>query len=280
MNVGSDIKFIAPWQYVTKVTVFHVLTYIVCGIIFSALFNYKELFNEGCMAYYMQPVESTRTLIGPLFQVVRGVIFGCVLLLLRDFIRTEKWGFLKLYALIFVFGIINTPGPAPSSIEGMIYTQTPWMVHLKGAPEIIVQTFIFAWLVAGIDKQKKAMAEKTKKALIATIICVVGYSLGGIIIAAIQKVDVTGQASNIQSYITLGVTGAICFAITYWYLGKREEKKTVFAALYYGTMYGICAVFPAIYNMMTDSPYKTPLSFVICALPAIAIAFYLEKRKK
>lgn len=148
-------KLVAPWQYVTKVTIYHMVTYIVCGIIFSNLFNYSELFNEGCMATYMYPVSSTNTMMGPLFQVVRGLLFGLVLLLLRDYIRTEKLGFLKLYALILVLGIINTPGPAPSSIEGMIYTKVPWIVHLKGAPEIVVQTFLFAWWVSTIDLPKK-----------------------------------------------------------------------------------------------------------------------------
>ena len=113
---------VAPWKYVTKVTIYHMVTYFVCGIIFSTLFNYREVFNEGCMAYYMYPVDSTNTMMGPLFQVVRGLLFGVVLLLLRDYIRTEKWGFLKLYALLLVIGVINIAGAAPSSIEGMIYT--------------------------------------------------------------------------------------------------------------------------------------------------------------
>ena len=152
MNESTDTigKLVTPWQYVTKITIYHVVTYIVCGIIFSSLFNYSELFNEGCMAYYMQPIASTNTLMGPLFQVVRGLLFGLVLLLLREYIRTEKLGFLKLYTLILVLGIINTPGPAPSSIEGMIYTKVPWIVHLKGAPEIMAQTFLFAWWVSSI----------------------------------------------------------------------------------------------------------------------------------
>ena len=78
MNESTDTigKLVTPWQYVTKITIYHVVTYIVCGIIFSSLFNYSELFNEGCMAYYMQPIASTNTLMGPLFQVVRGLMFG------------------------------------------------------------------------------------------------------------------------------------------------------------------------------------------------------------
>ena len=281
MNESTETtgKLVAPWQYVTKVTIYHVVTYIVCGIIFSSLFNYSELFNEGCMAYYMQPVASTNTLMGPMFQVVRGLLFGLVLLLLREYIRTEKLGFLKLYALILVLGIINTPGPAPSSIEGMIYTKVPWIVHLKGAPEIVVQTFLFAWWVSSIDKQKKQMSEVVRKALIATIICVMGYSIGGIIIAAIQQVNVTSEASNIQSYITLGITGALCFVLTYWYVKKQAPKNAIHTVAYYGALYAICAAYPAIHNMVIDSPYKTPLAFVICALPVVAIAIYLEIKK-
>lgn len=281
MNESTDTigKLVTPWQYVTKITIYHVVTYIVCGIIFSSLFNYSELFNEGCMAYYMQPIASTNTLMGPLFQVVRGLLFGLVLLLLREYIRTEKLGFLKLYTLILVLGIINTPGPAPSSIEGMIYTKVPWIVHLKGALEIMAQTFLFAWWVSSIDKRKKQMSEMTKKALIATIICVVGYSLCGIIIAAIQQVDVSNEVSNIHSYITLGIAGALCFVLSYWYVKKRAAKKTINVIIYYGALYAICAAYPAIHNMVTDSPYQTPLAFVICCLPIVAIAIHLEKKK-
>lgn len=157
MNESTDTigKLVTPWQYVTKITIYHVVTYIVCGIIFSSLFNYSELFNEGCMRYYMQPIASTNTLMGPLLQVVRGLLFGLVLLLLREYIRTEKLGFLKLYAILLVVGIINIAGAAPSSIEGLIYTQVPLIVHLKMAPEVMVQTFLFAWWVSTIDKPKK-----------------------------------------------------------------------------------------------------------------------------
>ena len=270
---------IAPWKYVLKVTFYHVITYIVCGIIFSTLFNYRELFNMGSMAYYMQPVDSSSTLMGPLFQIVRGLIFGLVLLLLRDYIRTEKLGFLKLFALIFVFGIINTPGPAPSSIEGMIYTKTPWQVHLLGAPEIIVQTFLFSWLVSNIDKEKKKMPEIIKKSLITTIICVVGYSLCGIIIAALRHVDVMNKASDTQSYITLGISGALCFILAYWYVKKQKENRAIFSVAFYLALYIICAVYPAVRNIITDSPFKTPLSFVISGLPVLVVYFYLEKTK-
>lgn len=279
-NTETTGKLVAPWQYVTKVSIYHVVTYIVCGIIFSSLFNYSELFSEGCMAYYMHPVASTNTLMGPLFQVVRGVLFGLVLLLLRDYIRTEKLGFLKLFSLMLVFGIINTPGPALSSIEGMIYTKVPWIVHLKGAPEIVVQTFLFSWWVSTIDKRKKQMSIVVRKAFIATIICVVGYSLCGIIIAAIQQVDVSSEASNIQSYITLAITGVLCFALTYWYIKKQTARKPIYAITYYGALYAICAAYPAIHNMVTDSSYQTPLAFVICGLPIVVIAIYLEKKKK
>ena len=157
MNESTETtgKLVAPWKYVMKVAIYHMVTYIVCGIIFSTIFNYSELFNEGCMATYMHPVSSTNTMMGPLFQVVRGLLFGLVLLLLREYIRTEKLGFLKLYAILLVVGIINIAGAAPSSIEGLIYTQVPLIVHLKMAPEVMVQTFLFAWWVSTIDKPKK-----------------------------------------------------------------------------------------------------------------------------
>lgn len=68
--MNSKIKFI------TKVTLIHIATYILCGIIFSAVFNYQELFELGNTKYFMREFTGVSTLIGPLLQIFRGILFG------------------------------------------------------------------------------------------------------------------------------------------------------------------------------------------------------------
>ncbi|MBR3642853.1 MAG: hypothetical protein IKR47_00645 [Lachnospiraceae bacterium] len=277
-------KDIPAWRYVAKVMLYHVITYIICGIIFSQLFHYQELFAYGNMKYFMQPADSARSMMGPLFQVVRGLLFGVVLLLLRKNILTEKNGFLKLYALILIIGIINTPGPAPGSIEGMVYTQVPWKCHILGLPEILLQTFWFSYLVYGIDRQrekdKKHLPDNLMRALVNTVICVTGYSLSGIVIALLLRVDVMRQAMSLQSCVVLGITGAVCFLLTLWYMNRQQTGHPVYRVCYYAVLYIICAVCPFIINMLTDSPFGTSLSLIISGLPVIAMAIYMEKSAK
>lgn len=62
-------------KFVIRVTCIHCMTYVLCGIIFSALFHYDELYQQGTIKYFMRPVDSFSTLLGPAFQTVRGLLF-------------------------------------------------------------------------------------------------------------------------------------------------------------------------------------------------------------
>ena len=278
-NENTD-KVIPAWRFVTKVMVYHIVTYIICGMIFSHLMNYKELFELGNMKYYMRPAESIHSMVGPFFQFVRGLLFGVVLLMFRKNILTEKNSFLKLWALIVTLGIINTPGPAPSSIEGFIYTQVPLKFCIFGSPEILVQTFWFSYLVSGIDKKRerkvKPLNENIKRALINSIICVTGYSVSGIILSILLHVEVS-SSTTLQSYIILGITAAVCFVLSLWYIKRQNINKPIYKVLFYSALYILCAVCPFIINMVTESPLQTPASLFICALPVIGMALYMER---
>jgi hypothetical protein len=48
---------------------------------------------------------------------------------------------------LVVVGIVGTPGPAPGSLEGMIYTRIPLWVQFRGLPEVLLQTLAFSWLL-------------------------------------------------------------------------------------------------------------------------------------
>ena len=265
---------ISNTRYVIRVTIYHIITYIVAGIVFSSLFNYQELFQLGNTAYFMRPVDSSSSLIGPAFQIVRGVLFGLICLLFRPYIIEDKLGYLKLFLILLVIGIINTPGPAPGSIEGWIYTQLPWQIHVFGLPEVVVQVFVFSYLVAGIDKKNRITLPKNiLHSLVASIIAVIGYSVGGVILSLIVHVDVTSRAGNISSYITLFVIGLIIFILTWLYL-KHPKLKVA----YYLLCYLILAVYPTVSNYIIDSIFKSPLTLIINAIPVVLIGLYLRKK--
>jgi hypothetical protein len=49
--------------------------------------------------------------------------------------------------LLFGIGIMGTAGPAPGSLEGIIYTKLTFSEHLIGLPEVMLQTLLFSVLL-------------------------------------------------------------------------------------------------------------------------------------
>ena len=203
MNV--NLKFIG------RVTIVHITTYILCGMIFSTLFHYQDLFLLENVKSYMRPFGGTSTMIGPLVQVIRGVLFGIVLLFIKDYF-IGKYGWLKLWAFIAIIGIVNTPAPAPFSIEGMIYTQLPLEFHFKGAPEILVQTLLFSYFIAKPkqEKQRNKFIEENKIALLISIIAGISFSISGIVLSLILKINVMAT-SDIGAFIIMFVSMLLYF---------------------------------------------------------------------
>jgi membrane protein CcdC involved in cytochrome C biogenesis len=140
-----------------RVTTTHVITYFIMGLIASILLNYKDAFEKPPMSYFMRSVDSPWVAIGPVLQVIRGLIFTIVLWFFKEKFLFEKYGWLKLWGLIVGLSILSTTGPAPGSIEGMIYTKIPLVDQFKGYFEVIPQTLFFSlFLNYWYIKPKKA----------------------------------------------------------------------------------------------------------------------------
>ena len=127
----------------TKVTVAHVLTYILCG--FAALFLFD--YQSSVEAIGMRPLDDPIVGLAPVFQIVRGALFALVLWLIRPAFMERKHGWLVVWAVIAIVGIFNTPAPSPDSIEGFIYlapTDAPLGISIGGTLEILAQTLLFS----------------------------------------------------------------------------------------------------------------------------------------
>lgn len=257
-------------KFVIKATVAHFVSYLICGLIFSKVFNYEVLFQLDNVKYFMRDAYGNSSLIGPFVQILRGAIIGCILLILKDNVLKKKNAWLYLWILFAGLGIICTPSASPASIEGIIYSQLPLEFHLKTAPEVFVQTLLFSLWVTGDFKFK--IAEKYKIPAIVTAISAVGFSLGGIILALALKADVMASASDPFAFVIMFIALLIVFFMTKLYVGS---KKRWMAFPYYAVCYVSLAGLPTGYNYLTKSLLKSPLSLIFSGLPVIAIGIYL-----
>ena len=262
-------------KFIIKVTVAHFVTYLICGLIFANIFNYEELFELGNVKFFMKDAYGTSSLIGPFVQILRGAIIGCILLILKDNVMKKKNSWLYLWIIFAGLGIICTPGAAPASIEGIVYSQLPLEFHLKTAPELIIQTLLFSLWVTGDFKIE--IPEKVKIPIIVTVISGVGFSIGGIILALVLGVDVMASASDPFAFIIMFISLFVVFLLTKLYMNNRKKWMP---AIYYIVCYLSLAGLPTIYNYVTNSLLKSPLSLVFSGLPVIVIGIYIFFIKK
>ncbi|MCX8025168.1 MAG: hypothetical protein N3A60_08200, partial [Thermanaerothrix sp.] len=101
-----------------KIIMVHTVTYFVFGLIMSNLFDYGRIFEQEVIRDFMRPIGSSAVFLGPLLQPIRGFLFAVVLWPLRETIVAHKRGWLILWGIFVVFGILGTPAAAPSSLEG------------------------------------------------------------------------------------------------------------------------------------------------------------------
>ncbi len=122
------------------------------GLLASTILDYGRLFAESSLNLMMRPIDDPWVMAGPLFQPIRGLLFGIVFYLLREPFFGRRIGWLLIWLVLVVVGILGTFGPAPGSLEGLLYTVLPVWVHLRGLPEVLLQSLflaliLFYWVV-------------------------------------------------------------------------------------------------------------------------------------
>lgn len=131
---------------VLKTAVIHTVTYSLVGLLAFTLFDYASLYADPAVARLMRQTGDPLVASGPLFQVLRGFLFGLVFYALREIVFARKNGWLILWLVLGIVGILSPFGASPGSIEGMIYTVLPMWFHLTGLPEIVAQALLLAFL--------------------------------------------------------------------------------------------------------------------------------------
>lgn len=128
-----------------KTAIVHTVTYFLMGLFALTIFDYAGRFADPTVANLMRQTSDPLVASGPLFQVLRGLLFGIAFYPLREIVFARKTGWLVLWLVLVVVGILSPFGAAPSSIEGMIYTILPISFHLMGLPEVVLQALLLAF---------------------------------------------------------------------------------------------------------------------------------------
>ena len=137
-------KQLTLWGIAAKTVVVHTLTYFVVGLLAYSLFNYSAMLTDPTLSSFMRQTNDPIVRAGILFQPLRGVLFGLVFYLLRDVLFRQKNGWLITWIVLVVIGIFSTFAPAPSSIEGFIYTKLLSTSRWGGLIEILSQSFLLS----------------------------------------------------------------------------------------------------------------------------------------
>lgn len=130
-----------------KAVVTHTVTYFIMGLLASTILDYSRFFAESSLSLMMRPTDDLWVMVGPLFQPIRGILFGLVFYLLREPFFGRKGGWLIMWLVLVAVGILGTFGPSPGSLEGMLYTVFPLWVHLRGLPEVLLQSLLLSLIV-------------------------------------------------------------------------------------------------------------------------------------
>ena len=142
-----DTKRLSLSSLTAKTVVVHTVTYFVAGILAYTLGGYEKTFSQPPLSYFMRPTSDRWVMAGPLFQPVRGVIFALAFYPLRSVLFSERRGWLILWWLLLALGVLSTFGPAPGSVEGMIYTIIPPVTQMLGLWEVLLQSFLLSFLL-------------------------------------------------------------------------------------------------------------------------------------
>ncbi len=127
-----------------KTIVVHTITYFFMGVLAATFLNYAQKFAQPVMSCWIRQVNDPMVMAGPLFQPIRGIIFALAFFPLREILFGRKNGWLIMWWLLVALGILSTFGPAPGSVEGMVYTLIPLSDQVVGWLEVVPQAFLLS----------------------------------------------------------------------------------------------------------------------------------------
>ena len=131
--------------YRTVVT--HTVTYFAVGVSASILLGYADRMIRPDVAPIIRKMADPVLIASPLFQPLRAALFAAVFYLLRDVLFNNRKGWLILWCMLVVFGILAPFSASWGGVEGMIFFNLPLQDHIAGWPEVFSQTLLLSVLL-------------------------------------------------------------------------------------------------------------------------------------
>ena len=96
-----------------KTIVVHTVTYVACGVLAFLILDYESKFAEPNVRILMRQTDEPIVMAGPLFQPIRGLLFAIAFYPLRTVLFGRKNGWLAMWLVLVMVGILSTFGPSP-----------------------------------------------------------------------------------------------------------------------------------------------------------------------
>ena len=139
--------------YRTMIT--HTVTYFAVGVLAAILLDYSTRMIRPDVAPIIRKMTDPILMAGPLFQPFRALLLAVVFTLFRDILFGNRKGWLNMWCLLVVIGILTPFSASWGGIEGMIFFNFPLWDHIVGWPEVFSQTlFLSVILTYWVDHPK------------------------------------------------------------------------------------------------------------------------------
>ena len=133
----------------------HTVTYFAAGVSASLLLGYGTRMMRPDVAPIIRKITDPILIASPLFQPFRAVLLAIVFYLLRDVLFGNRKGWLIMWCMLVVTGILTPFSASWGGIEGMIFFNLPLSDHITGWPEVFSQTLLLsAILTYWVDHPK------------------------------------------------------------------------------------------------------------------------------
>lgn len=125
----------------------HTATYFATGVAAAILFGYATRMIRPDVAPIIREITDPILIASPLFQPFRAALLAIVFYLLRDVLFCNRKGWLIMWCMLAVIGILTPFSASWGGIEGMIFFNLPLWDHIAGWPEVFSQTLLLSLIL-------------------------------------------------------------------------------------------------------------------------------------
>jgi hypothetical protein len=135
------------WSILYRTIITHSVTYFLIGILASIFLGYSERMLRPDIAPIIRQITDPILIVSPWIQPIRALLLAIVFYLLKDVLFNPKNGWLVMWIMLAVVGVLSPFGASWGSIEGMIFFSLPIVDHIVGWPEVFLQTLLLSTIL-------------------------------------------------------------------------------------------------------------------------------------